>query len=844
MKRNFFVFFAGIYLCLSAFAFGAVEASLSASVTTDNSVKLSIQATGYDGVVLLYEFGGPITTTVESAFLVKAFQILSDINIEYEAPFDFEERYFFLRVATGNADDFEPTISDGEPADNTKLELLEFYVPGAIMDKQTVSLYAFGYAETGLPLAPNKCFNLFLGDDDGIEITNKYALTPSLVCINDPETNLPVQIQIADNLTNAQLWLVEVDQPHGLTAAAAPKSKPPQKASPKKPPEFAYSPDFGYPLAPEVGTVRLTGTFGEYPGHANVHPGTDLGAASGKVVVASKNGKITRTSRDDDFPDEVERVGGILKINHGNGEATHYLHINTSLTLTKGDIVTKGQPIGTVGDFEDLPGPKPHLHFEIFKRGQNVNPVDYIPQLSQGDVHNPVVNNIVFRSQSPFSNGVTDRDIPVDLNGKRVFAEIILWDQDERGNTHSPSHLAPRRMEIAPEGGPSVILDFKDQNTVKLFDRNPFSAGGIASIDKSDKDNRKIRCPYWFEWNTSAYSQSKGPHSFTVTASDHNNNALDGGQPFVFKVGPKFEDLLTPLTVPERGKKESSFKMHFFCGPFPQGTDNDLLDKVYFEAQITNAEDWWLDPVRPEMTEIKQNDQIVELACTLQTRVKSPKDSVLTISAKSLFFPGIFDEVQVQVKACSQIYATKASYEALDPVLFEKKVCQPDGTSTIQQVGVRELSDAQNEFGSESYTIASYPFYIPNPPTDPFFPVWAWTQGTNFHYGFKVNSSALLVTVGNHPVTVALNGMVLGTAVTKGNDLGIRALGPAGRNNAFRVHLQNGKNTIVFRRGNDGDRFPDTISYSYLSDAGLGADAWINVGVGENATASSNFIWP
>lgn len=67
--------------------------------------------------------------------------------------------------------------------------------------------------------------------------------------------------------------------------------------------------------------------------------------------------------------------GNIVKINHGDGISSRYLHLQ-SVYVTKGQRVTQGQKIAAMGSTGNSTGP--HLHFEILLNGSQVNPLPYI----------------------------------------------------------------------------------------------------------------------------------------------------------------------------------------------------------------------------------------------------------------------------------------------------------------------------------------------------------------------------------------------------------------------------------------------------------------------------------
>ncbi|GAA2301083.1 M23 family metallopeptidase [Nonomuraea roseoviolacea subsp. roseoviolacea] len=88
-------------------------------------------------------------------------------------------------------------------------------------------------------------------------------------------------------------------------------------------------------------------------------PDADLGdtvvaAAAGTVVISAHQGS-------------TNGFGNLVKIDHGDGYATYYAHLN-SRAVSTGQTVSQGQTIGTVGN-TSRPGNDitPHLHFEVRK---------------------------------------------------------------------------------------------------------------------------------------------------------------------------------------------------------------------------------------------------------------------------------------------------------------------------------------------------------------------------------------------------------------------------------------------------------------------------------------------
>jgi lipoprotein NlpD len=99
--------------------------------------------------------------------------------------------------------------------------------------------------------------------------------------------------------------------------------------------------------------------------------GIDIEGTVGEPVNAAAGGTVVFAG------DEVRGLGNLVIINHGDGFITAYAH-NQTLLVKKGDKVTKGQQIATLGQTATS---SPRLHFEVRRNGTPVNPLRYLPAL-------------------------------------------------------------------------------------------------------------------------------------------------------------------------------------------------------------------------------------------------------------------------------------------------------------------------------------------------------------------------------------------------------------------------------------------------------------------------------
>ena len=117
---------------------------------------------------------------------------------------------------------------------------------------------------------------------------------------------------------------------------------------------YKYVSGFGTRMHPIYKTLRT-------------HTGIDLVAPTGTKIYATGDGVVTSA--------KFERgYGKAIVINHGYQYQSMYAHCSEIL-VHQGQKVKRGEVIGLVGNTGVSTGS--HLHYEIIKGGQKVNPINY-----------------------------------------------------------------------------------------------------------------------------------------------------------------------------------------------------------------------------------------------------------------------------------------------------------------------------------------------------------------------------------------------------------------------------------------------------------------------------------
>lgn len=97
------------------------------------------------------------------------------------------------------------------------------------------------------------------------------------------------------------------------------------------------------------------------------HEGVDLNGRTGDSVYAAKSGTVI-------YAGWKTGYGKLIMIEHSDGYTTRYGHLS-QISVSKGDRVERGSYIGAIGSTGRSTGP--HLHFEIRKNGNTVDPMRY-----------------------------------------------------------------------------------------------------------------------------------------------------------------------------------------------------------------------------------------------------------------------------------------------------------------------------------------------------------------------------------------------------------------------------------------------------------------------------------
>ncbi len=103
-------------------------------------------------------------------------------------------------------------------------------------------------------------------------------------------------------------------------------------------------------------------------GDRRLHTGIDISVGYGSTVYSADRGTVS-------FVGVMGGYGNVVVVDHGGGLATTYNHLS-AFSVSSGQTVGRGQPVGAVGCTGYCTGP--HLHFEVRVNGSPVDPMPYL----------------------------------------------------------------------------------------------------------------------------------------------------------------------------------------------------------------------------------------------------------------------------------------------------------------------------------------------------------------------------------------------------------------------------------------------------------------------------------
>ena len=157
------------------------------------------------------------------------------------------------------------------------------------------------------------------------------------------------------------------DKADVLSVPAAPPVKAIAKPAGPVTRKVAFeAPVKGYRVNSAFGLRKLT-----IEAKARAHKGVDIAAPKGTSVYTTAEGRVVRAGF------QAGGYGNFIEVKHPNGLSSVYGHLSR-IDVHTGQEVASGERIGLVGSTGYSTGP--HLHFEVRRNGDQVNPTKVVGQ--------------------------------------------------------------------------------------------------------------------------------------------------------------------------------------------------------------------------------------------------------------------------------------------------------------------------------------------------------------------------------------------------------------------------------------------------------------------------------
>ena len=165
------------------------------------------------------------------------------------------------------------------------------------------------------------------------------------------------------------------------------------------------------------------------------HSGADFACAIGTEIVSTADGIV-------EVAEVRKRYGGLIIVDHGNGFKTRYAQLS-EFKSKPGDMVEKGQVIALSGNSGRSTGP--HLHYEVQKDGNRIDPMDYIKNYQPVPVGVGGFNG----SDTSITEAVRQKEMLVKEEAERAALKRKLAEQESKLLKLREEEALLRRQESA-----------------------------------------------------------------------------------------------------------------------------------------------------------------------------------------------------------------------------------------------------------------------------------------------------------------------------------------------------------------------------------------------------------
>lgn len=202
------------------------------------------------------------------------------------------------------------------------------------------------------------------------EVRSGQEVSVGVPAEEDPEAPKPSPSQPARQTAGTVSSRPEASRAESTepeSAAEIPDEK--EEQIPVNAPLYEISPEFTSPVAEkEIAKAYSAGApvYSETMKDWRIHAGTDWEAESGQQAIACANGLVKETYTDG-------MLGNVAVIEHGD-YVFYYCGLGENFLIKAGDVVTKGQAIGTVTAVPGESADEPHLHLEVRRDSAYLDP--------------------------------------------------------------------------------------------------------------------------------------------------------------------------------------------------------------------------------------------------------------------------------------------------------------------------------------------------------------------------------------------------------------------------------------------------------------------------------------